>query len=385
MPPKSKKREQLEKEQKQRADKRERERAERERKETERKEKEEEERQKKALEEQERERIRAERNAIKLKEYDALVDASQRPKLLDRLRKATLSHDDLAQEIIVNHLLRNFIHHNLYHEADLLVTNTKDTLSQPFRSNNQMARYCYYIGRIKVVQLHYNEAHDNFQQSLRKSPDKAIGFKTIVTKFLVVVQLLMGEIPPRSLFRQPESAAALYPYLQLTSAVRFGQLPLFNKVLTEHAAAFKQDATFTLAQRIHQNVIKTGLRRITHAYARITIPDICNKLQLDNPEDAEYIVAKAIRDGVIDATIDHDAGVVASTDVADVYATPEPAAAFHRRIQHLTDTHNQAIMMMRYMPDDQEMQDKDALEREKRKEEEKALEEALEAEDDMDL
>lgn len=38
-----------------------------------------------------------------------------------------------------------------------------------------------------------------------------------------------------------------------------------------------------------------GLRRITHAYTRIPIPDICNKLQLDNPEDAEYIVAKAIR------------------------------------------------------------------------------------------
>ena len=43
----------------------------------------------------------------------------------------------------------------------------------------QMARYCYYIGRIKIVQLHYNEAHDNFQQALRKAPDKAIGFKTI--------------------------------------------------------------------------------------------------------------------------------------------------------------------------------------------------------------
>eukprot|EP00668_Euglena_longa_P048315 GGOE01065383.1.p2 GENE.GGOE01065383.1~~GGOE01065383.1.p2 ORF type:complete len:386 (+),score=172.35 GGOE01065383.1:40-1197(+) len=385
MPPKSKKREQLEKEQKLRADKRERERQEKERKEKEKREKEEQERLRREAEEQEKERVRKERNALKLKEYTALLDSAQRPKLLDRLRKATLCHDDLAQEIIVNHLLRNYLHHNLYHEADLLVSNTKDTLSQPFRSNNQMARYCYYIGRIKIVQLHYNEAHDSFQQALRKAPDKAIGFKTIVTKFSVVVQLLMGEIPPRSVFRQPESAQALHPYLQLTSAVRFGQLPLFNKVLAEYAAVFKKDATYTLVQRIHQNVIKTGLRRITHAYSRIPIPDICNKLQLDNPEDAEYIVAKAIRDGVIDATIDHDAGVVASTEIADVYSTPEPAAAFHRRIQHLTDTHNQAIMTMRYMPDDDEAEDKDALEREKRKEEEKALEDILEEEDDMDI
>lgn len=52
------------------------------------------------------------------------------------------------------------------------------------------------------------------------------------------------------------------------------------------------------------------------------------------------------RDGVIDATIDHDAGVVASTEIADVYSTPEPAAAFHRRIQHLTDTHNQVRVLL---------------------------------------
>jgi len=385
MAPKNRKREQLEKEQKERAEKREKERQEKERKEKERKEQEEEERRKKEAEEKERERIRQERNALKLKEYDALLDASQRPRLLTLLRKATLCHDDLAQEIIVNHLLRNYIHHNLYHEADLLFSNTKDTLSQPFRSNNQMARYCYYYGRIKLVQLSYNEAHDNFQQALRKAPDKAIGFKTIVTKMSVLVQLLMGEIPPRSVFRQPESADALHPYLQLTSAVRFGQLQLFNKVLEDFAPVFKKDSTYTLVQRIHQNVIKTGLRRITHAYTKITMSDICSRLQLDNPEDAEYIVAKAIRDGVIDATIDHEAGVVVSTEIADVYSTPEPAAAFHRRIQHLTETHNQAIMAMRYMPEDDEQEDKDAQEREKRKEEEKVLEEALEEDDEMDI
>jgi|EP00670_Eutreptiella_braarudii_P002558 26S proteasome regulatory subunit N3 len=385
MAPKNKKREQLEKEQKERAEKREKERQEKERKEKERKEREEEERKKKEAEERERERIRKERNAAQLKVYDGFLEASQRPRLLTMLRKATLCHDDLAQEILVNHLLRNYIHHNLYQEADLLVSNTKDTLSQPFRSNNQMARYCYYIGRIKIVQLHYNEAHDNFQQALRKAPDKAIGFKTIATKMSVVVQLLMGEIPPRSVFRQPESQEALYPYLQLTSAVRFGQLQLFNNVVNEYTSVFKQDSTYTLVQRIHQNVIKTGLRRITHAYTKIAISDICNKLQLDNPEDAEYIVAKAIRDGVIDATIDHDAGTVISTEIADVYSSPEPAAAFHRRIQHLTDTHNQAIMTMRYMPEDEELEDKDAQEREKRKEEEKALEEALEEDDEMDI
>ena len=47
--------------------------------------------------------------------------------------------------------------------------------------------------------------------------------------------------------------------------------------------------------------------------------------------------------------------------------------------------HFQAIMTMRYMPEDEELEDKDAQEREKRKEEEKALEEALEEDDEMDI
>lgn len=47
-------------------------------------------------------------------------------------------------------------------------------------------------------------------------------------------------------------------HLCVAVAHRFGQLPLFNKVLAEYATVFKNDGTCTLAQRIHQNVIKTG-------------------------------------------------------------------------------------------------------------------------------
>jgi 26S proteasome regulatory subunit N3 len=58
-------------------------------------------------------------------------------------------------------------------------------------------------------------------------------------------------------------------------------------------------------------VIKTGLRKINVAYSRISLADVCTKLHLDaGVEDAEFIVAKAIRDGVIDATIDHAGGYI---------------------------------------------------------------------------
>jgi len=43
---------------------------------------------------------------------------------------------------------------------------------------------------------------------------------------------------------------------------------------------------------MRNNVIKTGLRRINTSYSRISLEDICKKLNLESVEDAEFIVAK---------------------------------------------------------------------------------------------
>ena len=58
-------------------------------------------------------------------------------------------------------------------------------------------------------------------------------------------------------------------------------------------------------------------------------------------EDTECIVAKAIRDGGIDAVLDHGASCMLSKDTPDVYATAEPAAAFHARVAFCLDIHNE--------------------------------------------
>ena len=47
--------------------------------------------------------------------------------------------------------------------------------------------------------------------------------------------------------------------------------------------------------RLRHNVIKAGVRMINLSYSRISLTDIAQKLQLDSPEDAEFIVAKVIR------------------------------------------------------------------------------------------
>lgn len=116
-------------------------------------------------------------------------------------------------------------------------------------------------------------------------------------------------------------------------------------------------------------MIKTGLRKINLAYSRIQLTDICKKLHLDSVADAEFIVAKAIRDGVIDATIDHEAGFVQSREQGDTYATSEPLEAFHKRIEFCLNVHNEAVRAMRFHPGSSKA---DAADEEARRERQKA-------------
>jgi 26S proteasome regulatory subunit N3 len=87
---------------------------------------------------------------------------------------------------------------------------------------------------------------------------------------------------------------------------------------------------------------------ISLSYSKISLKDICLKLHLDSEEDAEFIVAKAIRDGVIDAVIVHEAGYVKTKEIADVYSTGEPQDAYNQRISFCLQLHNDSVKALRF-------------------------------------
>lgn len=74
--------------------------------------------------------------------------------------------------------------------------------------------------------------------------------------------------------------------------MRTGSLVKFNEVLDKFGSKFQSENTYTLIIRLRHNVIKTGVRMINLSYSRIALTDVAQKLNLDSPEDAEYIVAK---------------------------------------------------------------------------------------------
>jgi len=275
--------------------------------------------------------------------------AQIRNNLLLAHRTCCLRHDEPGQAVLINCLLRSFLASSLFAQADRFRLNA--TFPEN-RSNSQHSRYLYYTGQIQTVQLHYSDAYTSLSQCLRRAPATGgIGFRQQATKLFILVQLLMGDIPDRSMFRQVNLKRSLKPYFQLTQAVRVGNLAAFQSVVTRFELKFIQDKVLSLINRLRHNVIKTGLRRINLSYSRISIRDICARLHLDSEEDAEYIVAKAIHDGVIDATIDRKQHFVFSKETADTYSTSEPQQAFHKRISFCLDVHNQAVRDMRYPPD----------------------------------
>lgn len=80
----------------------------------------------------------------------------------------------------------------------------------------------------------------------------------------------------------------------LFAAVRSGDVGKFEVVRSKYLDQFKSDRTFTLILRLHHNVIKTAIRRISLAYSRISLAEVAAKLKLESPKDAEYIIAKVI-------------------------------------------------------------------------------------------
>lgn len=189
--------------------------------------------------------------------------SEERPFLLSLHRTAALRHDVETNATLQNLLLRSYIvESNLYDQADKLVARAPFPRSQA--SNGQIARYEYYVGRIRAVQLNYTEAHTHLQQAIRRAPqatslkeDKTetikasgkgedeskktdaldaqtvlktelakakkttpgAGFLQTAYKFLVVVELLMGDIPERSIFRMDILKKALAPYMEIVQAV----------------------------------------------------------------------------------------------------------------------------------------------------------------------
>lgn len=241
-------------------------------------------------------------------------------------RTCVLQHNVTGQATLTNCILRNHILQHQYTQADTFRLKAvfpgqadgegeeaqTSSSAADLVSSGDAARYAYYSGRLESIQLLYSDAFAHLSVAIRKAPqqgDAAIQFRIQCTRLQLLVQLLMGEIPDRAVFVNVESPLlqeALVPYLALTRAVRVGDLAAFERVCTQYDSVFASAGHVSLIVRLRHAVIKTGLRKLSTAYSRLSLLAVRQRLALQcSPLDVESIVAKAISDGVIEAKIKH--------------------------------------------------------------------------------
>ncbi|WVW83688.1 hypothetical protein I302_105709 [Kwoniella bestiolae CBS 10118] len=275
--------------------------------------------------------------------------AELQPSFLAIRQTASLRKDETLEVTVINLLLRSYLASQQYDQADKLIA--KSTFLGA-ANQAQTVRWLFYAGRLRAIQLNYAQARNYLQTAIRRAPkdEVAPGFVQLIHKYFIIVVLLTGVIPDRAMFRKPVLKQALLPYFQIVQAVRIGDITGFEKAFQAHEQVFLNDSTHFLILRLRHFVIKTALRSITLSYSRISLADICVKLRLDSEEDTEYIVAKAIKDGVIDAVIDHEKGFIVSKQIKNVYETDEPTVQFNKRVNFCTQVYNESVRAMRYPP-----------------------------------
>ena len=320
-------------------------------------------------------------NTLKAKAYYYLALITEKLNIQDQIinelqeayRTACIEMDFISQVTLINCIIRYYLNNKNIEMARSFISKTKYVENI---SSYEDARYLFYIGKIEAIQMNYSDSYTHLSSSFRKAPEKTgDGFKNLVNKYLILVQLLMGEIPDmKSLMKsnRVRDFKEFEPYLLLLKIVRQGNLEEFKKGIEIYEMNFKRDGTFNLVQRIRQVVIKACLRKINLSYSRISIKDITEKLKLENEKEAEYIIAKAIRDGVFLATINHEEGYVKSKEINDIYSTFEPQRSYQSRILFLNNIFVESQRSMKY-----------STQQEQAKKESKETE--LEEEDSMDV
>lgn len=281
-----------------------------------------------------------------------------RSEMIKFLRTATLKHDNETRAMLTTLILRDFLSCGEVEVACDFVGKAEFPVSNEVSSPLE-ARYYFYLSKINAIQLDYSTANEYVIAAIRKAPNtnNSLGFLQQANKLHCVIDLLMGDIPELSFFHQKGMEKSLLPYYHLTNAVKLGDLNKFTSTISKFKQQLIRDGNYQLCVRLRSNVIKTGIRIISLTYKKISLKDICLRLHLDSEQSVEYMVSRAIRDGVIEAKIYHEEGYIETSELLNVYGTQQPQQVFDERIKFVSQLHDESVTAMRY-PDDKNNKNK---------------------------
>jgi len=220
--------------------------------------------------------------------FFSLCTPESLPTLLSAYRHCCDLHLHQSQATVVNCILKQYIDVGGY---TLALSFLRHCNFPTDASPAQLGRYHFFVGHLNAITLDYAQAQYHFQLSLRRVPQNhhSENFRGLVQRQLMVVMMLQGQIPSRSLLLDAPI------YLKLARAIMNGDVLAFQAI--QDSEEFKDDGLSVLIPRLRSSVILAGLTLISQCYSKITFKDISEMLQIGSAEDAEGFCAKAASGG----------------------------------------------------------------------------------------
>ncbi|KAL0222206.1 hypothetical protein RCL1_002060 [Eukaryota sp. TZLM3-RCL] len=298
----------------------------------------------------------------------AKVSSSEiRDLLMKFYRSSVLSCDLFGKAVVINSLCFYLVKDKKFTELEHFLARCGFPIGL---YPAQDARFHYYSALVAAIKLDYSEALSRVGFALRKTSSNAQIFRSIIHKLSIVLELVIGSTPRRSLFSDENFKSKLFPYYHLVKAVRGGSIEKFNSIVDSYRYQFEADGLLTLIDRLQSSVVRLGLRNILLSYSKISIVEVSKILGLSSESRPVIvgIVAKAIRDGVIEASIDGDYLIRSNSSISESGLSLDSLTS---RIAFTLSLREEALKSLRYNAGvEAEKLDLDELEKDRKAEQE---------------
>ncbi len=116
--------------------------------------------------------------------------------------------------------------------------------------------YRYYVGRLHMFEDNYRESEVHLNYALKHCHKNAISNKKKILNYLIPVKLERGRLPTLKLLQKYN----LQEYMPLVTAIRCGDLRMFNDTLLKYQEKFIRRGTYLLLEKCktvcHRNLFK---------------------------------------------------------------------------------------------------------------------------------
>ena len=147
--------------------------------------------------------------------------------------------------------------------------------------------YMYYVGRLSLSEEKFGESMDTLSYAFKQCDPNSLKNKRRIMEFLIPARVLMGYFPKENVLLKYK----LTPFLELTNAIRKGDLLGWNKAMKKYSEYFIMRGIYLILDQTKQYVYRNLFRKVFVAYSFIADS---KKTQLP----INYLVASLSLNGV---------------------------------------------------------------------------------------